>query len=210
MSRALIFHHGSTGTATDLAFGLEKIDRRKLYGYVDTEVVDGAGRACDTALLAGDGRTLIGRGGSALALLDVDGNYLDKASLTPIGPAGTPLSRVPSSFDAPIALHERASIDSLLNHNIKAAYALTPPMSATELLAELRGGAIYTFPFSFRGGLDPDVGFLVANPDGVPFLLLGKPTRLEFVSLAEIADPEADETVEPDSDDGDEVDFAMM
>lgn len=206
MSRALIFRHGST----DLSFSLEKIDRRKLYGYVDTEVVDSTGRACELALLGGDGRTLVGRGGSSLALLDVDGNYLDKSTLTPIGPAGSPLSRVPSSFDAPIVLHGRASVDEFLKHNIKAAYALTAPMGATELLAELRGGAIYTFPFSFRGGLDPDVGFLVANPDGAPFLLLGKPTRLEFVSLAEISDPEADETLEPESDDGDEVDFAMM
>ena len=51
MARALGFRHGST----ELAFGLEKLDRKKLYGFVDSEVLDGGGRPCELAVLASDG-----------------------------------------------------------------------------------------------------------------------------------------------------------
>jgi hypothetical protein len=225
MARALVFRYGNAARSStaashpaspeapaapsDFAFGLEKIDRKKLYGYVDTEVVDAAGRVCELATLAGDGRTLFGRGGSAFLQLDPDGNYLERQSLTPVGQGGEPVSKTPSSFDAPIALSARASIDELLNHSIKAAYALTPPMGAAELLAELRGGSIYTFPFSYRSALYPHVGFLLSNPEGAPFLLIGELTRLEFISLAEISESDESDEVEPDDEDGD-VDFAMM
>ena len=82
-------------------------------------------------------------------------------------------------------------------------------MGATELLQELRQGFVYTFPFSYRGGLDPDVGFLVVNADGAPFLLLGKPTQFQFVSLAQVESVEEDSVPEADED-SDDMDFAMM
>ena len=43
-------------------------------------------------------------------------------------------------------------------------------MGAEDLLNELRAGAIYSFPFSYRGGLNPSVGFLLASSDGIPTL----------------------------------------
>ena len=205
MARALSFRHGKN----QLAFGLEKIDRKRLYGFVDTEVLDGTGRPCELAILASDGRTLVGRGGSSLMMLDADGKYAARGDLAPVRDTGEPVSRVPSSFDAPIALHARATIDDLLSHNIKSVYALTPPMGATELLQELRQGFVYTFPFSYRGGLDPDVGFLLVNADGAPFLLLGKPTQFQFVSLAQVESAEEDSVPEADED-SDDMDFAMM
>ena len=205
MARALVFQHGSG----NLEFALEKIDRRKLYGFVDTEAVDGANRACELALLGSDGRTVVGRGGSALLWLDADGNHVEKSTLKPIKQSGESWSRVPSSFDAPITLSVKASVEDLLNHNIKATYALTAPMGATALLDELKRGVIYTFPFSYRGGLDPDVAFLMVNPDGLPFMLLGKPTTLEFVGLSEETAIESEEAPEADED-SDDVDFAMM
>lgn len=205
MARALSFRHGTN----ELAFGLQKIDRKKLYGHVETQALDGAGRPCELSILASDGRTLVARGGSALLMLDADGQYAPRDELRPVRDTGEPVRRVPSSFDAPIALHTRASIDEFLGHNIKSAYALTPPMGAAELLDELRQGFIYSFPFSYRGGLDPDVGFLLANPDGAPFLLLGKPTQFQFVSLAQIVEAEEDSVPEAD-DDSDDMDFSMM
>ena len=206
MARALTFRHGGA----ELAFGLEKIDRKKLYGYIEPEVQDSTGQPCELLMLGSDGRTLVGRGGSSLLMLDADGKYATRGELRPVTVGGDPVTRVPSSFDAPIDLSTPATVDALLAHNIKAAYALTPPMGATDLLRVLRQCAIFTFPFSYRGGLDPDVAFLLVNSDGAPFLLLGKPTHLEFVSLSQIADPEEDEA--PDSADGDDddMDFAMM
>jgi hypothetical protein len=47
-----------------LAFDLAKIDRDRLYGYVETETVTADGEVCSRATLAGDGHTraLAGRG----------------------------------------------------------------------------------------------------------------------------------------------------
>jgi hypothetical protein len=208
MAKALVFRHGST----DLSFNLEKVDRKKLYGQLDTEVLDEQGRPCQLAILAGDGKTLVsGRGGSALLMLDPDGGYCDRATLKPVDPEGAPLDKVPSSFNAPVPLSRRASIDEYLSHNVKAVYALQPPMGADALLGELRGGAIYSFAFSYRGGLDPDVGFLLASSDGAPFLAVGKKTRLQFVALPELADPEAEADLDDEGDDDDDsMDFGMM
>ena len=205
MAKALVFRHGST----DLSFNLEKVDRKKLYGQVDTEVVDESGRPCQLAILGGDGKTLVGRGGSALLMLDADGKYAPRGELRPVRDSGEAVHRVPSSFDAPIALDARASVDEFLSHNIKSVYSLVPPMGAGELLQELRQGFIYTFPFSYRGGLDPDVGFLVANGEGAPFLLLGKPTQFQFVSLAQEAAVDEETALDTD-DESDDMDFAMM
>lgn len=205
MARALSFRHGKN----ELAFGLQKVDRKKLYGYVDTEVLDSAGRPCELSILASDGRTLVGRGGSALLMLDADGKYAPRGELRPVRDSGAAVPRVPSSFDAPIALDARASVDELLSHDIKSVYSLVPPVGAGELLQALRHGFMYTFPFSYRGGLDPDVGFLLANADGAPFLLLGKPTQFQFVSLAQIVESEEDSAPEAD-DDSDDMDFSMM
>ena len=205
MARALSFRHGKN----ELAFGLQKVDRKKLYGYVDTEVLDSAGRPCELSILASDGRTLVGRGGSALLMLDADGKYAPRGELRPVRDSGEAVHRVPSSFDAPIALDARASVDEFLSHNIKSVYSLVPPMGAGELLQELRQGFIYTFPFSYRGGLDPDVGFLMANGEGAPFLLLGKPTQFQFVSLSQEAAVDEETTLDTD-DESDDMDFAMM
>lgn len=205
MAKPLVFRHGST----ELSFQLEKVDRKKLYGYVDVEAEAG-GRPCQLAILGGDGKTLVGRGGSALAMLDPDGGWCARASLSPVGLDGQPVPRVPSSFSAPIALDSRASIDEYLGHNVRAVYALTPPMGADALASELRKGVIYTFPFSYRGGLNPDVGFLLAGADGTVFLAVGQKTRLAFVSLSQIAEPDAPDGLDDEEEDDGEMDFGMM
>ena len=52
----------------EIACGIAKVDRRKLYGYTETEVVDSeTEQVCSLATLASDGRTLIPPGGMALA-----------------------------------------------------------------------------------------------------------------------------------------------
>ena len=47
MAKPLIFRHGKS----ELSFQLDKLDRDKLYGYVDTEALDAASRACQLAIL---------------------------------------------------------------------------------------------------------------------------------------------------------------
>ena len=67
MAKPLIFRHGKS----ELSFQLDKLDRDKLYGYIDTEAHDSQNRVCQLAILGGDGKTLVGRGGSALQYLSL-------------------------------------------------------------------------------------------------------------------------------------------
>ena len=87
---------------------------------------------------------------------------------------------------------------------MRAIYVITAHEEETAehgaLLERLREGAIFKFPYSFRGGLEADAGFLVANGDGEAFLAVGSPTVIQMVALRESAAVAADEE-EPDEDD---------
>jgi hypothetical protein len=205
MSKQLTVHcHGK-----EIKLDLEKVDRTKLYGYVDTEVVDELGQHCELATLSSDGNTLIGRGGTGLATLSPNGLWRDKPSLRAIDAQGKNLTPVASTFDTPVVLDKTASIDDYLAHNIHLVYKLDVEGDASELVADLRAGTIYTFPFSYRGGLEAQAGFLLLGSDGNLFLAVGTPPAFEFVGLKQAA-----ATVEDDDDaDDDEeggLDFNMM
>ena len=79
--------------------------------------------------------------------------------------------------------------------------------SMRDLLAELRGGTIFKFPYSFRGGLEADAGFLLAGADGNVFLAVGSPTKIEFVGLQQAVGLAEEESGE---DEADMLDFDMI
>jgi hypothetical protein len=193
----------------EIKLGLDKVDRTKLYGYVDTEVLDEHSGRCELATLGSDGNTLVGRGGTALATLSPDGLWRDRTTLKPIDPDGKPVKPVGSSFDAPIALEKTAAIDDYLAHNIRLLYKLDIEGDATALIDELRGGTIYTFPFSYRGGLEAYGGFLLLGSDGNLFLAAGNKAAFEFVGLNPPPSVIEDEDeAEQEEDAG--FDFGMM
>jgi hypothetical protein len=190
-----------------LACTPEKVDRTSLYGFIDIEALDSKGRKCQLATLADDGRTLVGTGGSAFGYVSPDGLWLEKSKLQPVNSEGKPITPVPSSYDAPIPLTTTATIDQYLSYNIKGVYVMKIEGDAAALASELKSGTIYTFPYSFRGGLESDVGFLLAGADGSIFFAVGQPTSLHFVGLEQVlpAEPEGEEQGDDES-----VDFSMM
>jgi hypothetical protein len=190
-----------------LNLSLEKVDRTKLYGYVDTEVLDERGQLCEMATLNGDGNTLVGRGGTALATLSPAGLWREKSGLHPVDPEGNAVTPVRSSFDAPVILDKTATIDDYLGHNIHLLYRLDIEGNAADLLDELRAGAIYTFPFSYRGGLEANAGFLIMGSDGNVFLAAGSTPRFDYVGLSQPG-PAAEE--DDETDDEDDLGFDML
>jgi hypothetical protein len=187
---------------TELPLAMTKVDRSGLYGYVELQALDANGRKCSKATLADDGQTLIGSGGTAIASLSTDGQWLDRSQLTPVGADGRQLTPVPSSFGAPVPLGQTATIDDYLGHNIRAVYQLSSEVDLAPLAAELKKGTIFVFPYSYRGGLEPDAGFILMAADGNIFLAVGTPTRMEFLGLEQggvVAEEDADE-----------IDFGMM
>jgi len=205
MAKPLVFDYGGRQVAVQL----EKVDRSKLYGYIELEVLDEEGKPCQLATLASDGRTVAARGGVALAYLSPDGSWRDRAELRPIDVTGREVRPVPSSYAAPVPLVERATVEQYLDHIIRAIYRLEPEAEGAALWEELRRGTIFRFPYSFRGGLEADAGFLLANLDGEVFLAVGNPAELHFVGLQQAAAVVESEEAE-DVGDEDQVDFDMI
>jgi len=114
---------------------------------------------------------------------------------------------VPSSYAAPILLEQAATIDEYLSYNIRAVYQIRSEANTAPLMEELKKGTIFGFPYSFRGGLEPDTGFLLLAADGTPFIAIGTPTRLEFVGLKQTA---AVVEEEAGGEEEDALDFGMM
>lgn len=205
MGRPLVLQFGGK----DLTFDMMKVDRTKLYGTVEVEALDDKGRKCTLATLAGDGRTLLAPGGGAIALLSPEGHWLERAKLTPVDREGNKITPVQSTFSAPVPLAKKATIEEYFSCNIKAAYLLNCDSNdAAPLAAELRSGTIFTFPYSFRGGLEADAGFLLANPEGHVFLAVGQPTKIHFVGLEQAAVLTEEEGVEEGAED--DMDFGML
>lgn len=191
------------------SFAMCKVDRAKLYGFKEAEVLDDNGSPCNLATLAQDGQTVIGRGGSAMGTLTADGTWIEKGELTPVDPQGQKLSAVPSSFSGPVALQEVASLDEYLDCAVRSVYSLECSDDFGPLLAELQQGAIYRFAYSFRGGLEADLGFLLANQEGKVFCAIGKPAKIEYLSLQQAA-AAVEEEEQLEEEEVDAMDFNMM
>jgi hypothetical protein len=204
MAKPLILQFGGK----ELPVQLDRVTRDDLYGFVEIETLDEQGRPCKSAKLASDGKSIIQSGGTAIACLSPNGEWLERKSLTPVGPDDKPITPVPSTFAAPVPLDQTASIDELLSHNITSVYRLSAEADIGELVQSLQGGQIFRFPFSFRGGLMADVAFLLLSADGTPFLLIGHPAKFEFIGFEQPAaiDDEADGADE----DEESLDFSMM
>jgi hypothetical protein len=203
LARPLTFQLGEKS----IALAMNKIDRSRLYGYKELEAVDDNGDRCELATLAEDGRTLVGRGSTALGWLDVDLNWCDKSQLKPVDLDGKEVVPVPSSFSAPIKLFETCSIDDYLQHNIRLVYAAESQDDLSDLKAELDRGTIFTFAYSFRGGHEADSGFLLTNDAGEIMIAIGNPTNVNFIGLAS---PVVEVLNEEEDDDSEMMDFDMI
>jgi hypothetical protein len=188
--------------------GLEKVDRTDLYGTVDVETRDKSGARCEVATLAADGRTLIPSGGTALAYMSKGGDWIDRSELHAVDLRGVRVNTVASSFEHPIDLDIKTTPDRFLDHSIRSAYLLdTSEGLPAKLKAELDGGAIYKFDFSYRGGINADPAFLMKGADDAIWMLIGDDNNINFVGFAQVAGLGEPETTE---ETGDDLDFDMM
>ena len=62
----------------------------------------------------------------------------------------------------------------------------------------LENGDIFKFPYSYRGGLVADSGFLIQGEDKRFYLLVGDELDFDFIELKQLATPVADEEVDED------------
>ena len=158
-------------------------------------------------MLAADGKTLIDKGGTALTTLNAKGSSIDRAALTAVDENGDKIEPVQSSFNEPNVL-KKTDADDYLAQVVKSVYWLQPPEDGDikYLLDHLSGDQIFTFPFSYRGGLDYDRAF-VLGADNEAFMIVGKPADFTFLKLNQAA--ALDSTEEQDISE-DDLDFDLL
>ncbi|MCZ2391050.1 MAG: hypothetical protein LC113_08235 [Acidobacteria bacterium] len=187
--------------------GITKIDRDKLYGRIEIEAFDEKGREAALRVLAADGKTLIDKGGTALATVTDKGDSVERSELIPIDEAGERIEQVPSSFGRPNTL-ENADAEDYLLQIVKSVYLLEPFEDAdiSALTEQLSAGRIFSFPFSYRGGVEYDSAFVIGNGKDA-FIVTGKQAELDFIRLNEtsVLDNSDEEEISVD-----DLDFDLM
>lgn len=180
-----------------------KIDRRKLYGWVEIEATDDAGSPCGVVTADQTGQLIIPRGGTAVGLLTPRGEWVERSELKTVTSDGRPARLLPSSFDGEIVLRGKASAEEFLNHNITDFYVLA---DAPEGFARQVGGDIYIFSYCYTAGCEGFPAFVLLS-GGELFLLIGQKLLLEWVGYDEpgFLDEGDDEEAADEA-----VDFAMF
>jgi hypothetical protein len=112
-----------------------------------------------------------------------------------------------SPFSGPNILAQ-AKTEEYLSQIVKSVYALEPAdgQALDYLRDHLSTGQMYSFPFSYRGGLEFDSAFVVgAGKDA--FMVVGKQASLQYVRLNQAAVLDAAEEKEISAD---ELDFELL
>lgn len=186
-----------------------KLDRKKLYGWVEKVVLDADDNECNTLSLFSDKAMLIPKGGISQGAITESGNWIDKSDMMYINNDGTPAELVPSSFDSEIELNNSISIESFLEHNITAIYSLQGEENHPDFVKAITDNQeIFTFVFNFRSSYEGDPAFVIEN-DGEVFVLVGKKIEFEFIGLDQsgILDEDDDDVTDEEEN---EFDFSMM
>jgi hypothetical protein len=187
---------------------IDKVDRTSLYGSVTTETRDIDGKTCRLATLAGDGKTLIPSGDTALAYMTDDGRWMERNMLVPVDAAGNRVNSVASSFTHPLDLDVTVTPSRFLDHSIRSAYMLSPEAALPAPLdTALSAGSIFKTDFSYRGGISADPAFVMKSADGTLWLLVGDENDVNFVGFNQPVGLVADDAEDASDDD---LDFDMM
>lgn len=180
-----------------------KLERKKIYGWTETVATDRDGSVCDSVYLSPYDALIIPSGGLSQGTTDSNGRWIEKGDLTAYSSDGTEvLPIIPSSFDAPIDLTIKATIEEFLDNDWESVYQIY-----SDELSALIGDDIYKFDFSYRGGVNHNDAFLMASPAGL-FLFAGDSQEFPMIGLAE--ETTFDDFDDSDTETIDELDFSMF
>lgn len=178
-----------------LSLRMVAIDRRRLLGGTRVVALDADGRECRTANLTRDGKYLLLPGSTADMYVDVEGNSVERSTLTRLdgAPAQAKHAVGPVELEGPVQVHELLDGVATRVHRLDAE-ALHPALDAA-----LRAGAA----FRLKGPRTTGTTYLFANDAGV-FLVSTEPCGFQFVGPNQVVtDTELDE----DDDDTDPFAF---
>ena len=204
MAKAIQFIAGKLKFAASLT----KIDRDKVYGFIDEKVNDDNGNPFILGSLLDDGRTLVLNGATAIKTVDTSFNELDKTELKVVYQDGKDAVLVPSSYEGEINLTE-TTFDDLFNLEITSVYQLdfedlAVKTSVNDFLAD---GKVFRFVFNYRADYEGADAILISNPAGI-FALTGRIIDFSYLEnkLMKVTENLVEETIEEDE----EIDFGML
>lgn len=191
---------------TQYAAAIEKVDRRKLYGWVERRYYDAEGEECHFGTVTADGTQILGRESLEQGYLDEAGDWVERDELLAVDEDGDPLEKHEASFKAPILLFDRLAVDDYLLYTAKAVYQLAAPPG---LVAAVRAEPeLYVFPFNYVASYQPDAGFLIEN-EGALFMVVAEPTGFTYVGPTQV-EPTLLIDDEEEEDESDIMDFSMI
>lgn len=182
-----------------------KVERKKLYGYSETQAFDPEGRICQQAGIDGNGMTIVPKGATKVGMVTDSGEWMSNDDLQAVHADGRAAELIPSSFDEEILLDTMASAEELLRLIIASVYELSGE-GAEELATEV-GQHIFRFPFSYKGGYEVSTAFLISTSTSV-FVLTGELTDFPMVGINDTGI--IDEEYEEAEIDDEELDFSMF
>jgi hypothetical protein len=202
MARNLRFVHA--GSSWEAA--ITKLDRDKVYGWVEQVAADAQGRPCAVGNLLDDGSTLFLSGATALKVVDDTLCEVDKQTLRTVYHDGKDAVLVPSSYDGDVQL-EPATLDDLFDLEVTAAYQLMWEDTAARdaLVNVLAGGQLFRFIFNYRADYE-GADALLLTAQGEVFVLTGRFLRFPYLENA----PVVAQAAEDDAEGEDDMDFGML
>ena len=128
MGRLLEFSIG----AESIKLELDKVDRRKIYGWVEKKAFDRHGKECYMGSISDDGLNIFGKESFEQGFVNDAGEWVEKGETILLGEDGNELEEKESSFKSVVELSETVSVDEyllynchrLLNQNSQAEVAL--------------------------------------------------------------------------------------
>lgn len=200
MAKAIAVRLGGESSS----FSFSRLDREKLYGRKERQVIDGDGRRCSSAWLSSDGAALVPSGGLAMLYVDDAFLTLERSSLKAVDAAGADLPLQPCTLGAE---QELVTVDArqVLDYAIHAVYQLQPETLGAELDAQLKAGKIFRAPFNYRDDYALETMFLLGNEAGL-FALVGTPHGFDLIqrdAAPAVASDEQDDL-------SDDLDFNML
>lgn len=187
-----------------LSLSPTKLERKKLYGWTEVRATTPDGTLCNQAGIDISGKIIIPKGATKIGMVCEDGLWLENEALVAVHADGTPAEQVASSFDITIELADKATIEDLLDLRVSTVYQLSG--EDCEELKTLLGNDIYTFPFSYRGGYETSMAFLLSNGTAT-YIICGEKVPFEYIGLDEQGVLTECEEVDIEED---EFDFGMM
>ena len=191
---------------TNYSAGITKVDRDKVYGFVEEQVLDKNGNLCSTGALLDDGQTLVLTGATAMKTVTDNNEEVDKKALKAVYMDGKDAILVPSSYEGTIEL-AKATIDDLFNLEVNSIYQLTweDASAKSSMLKELENGNLFSFVFNYRADYEGADAILLSAQNEV-FILTGLILEFEYLENKTAAPLVELESAEQEE----EVDFGML